>query len=657
MSKFLCTLLSMSLGGSLMALLLLLLRPLLHRRGRHTALFYLYLPVLLRLLLPLPGFLPFSLPQTTELTETVTAQDRAPVARPIHVVDDMTAGMGTLEDAATSEPTTGSAERLPYSVDSDAAPVSAPSYSPRFSPDGATIAAAVYFAGVAFAFLYNFLGYARFARAVRRSGTRAPESAYAALAGLCPEGTVGLLCSPAAPVPLLMGLRCPLIVLPPDTVGEDELPDVLRHELTHCRRQDLCYKWLMVLTLCIHWFNPLLYVLRRTMAADCELSCDEDIIRDMNPRERQHYGETLIRLSAHDHLPPSLPAATLSEGKEQLRTRLLSIMHAAPSTSAAVLTWLLCAVILCGCGSIIGSGARREAETPAPGGLTRPLRDEEGRWSTDGDVWYQPGQFVYDNLGRWSTDGNIWYGNGYWTTDGNTLYDYSLYLGERVPLYATNGNVDPSRCEPVAVSTVDELLAALGEYSYITLSPGVYDLSQASVDFYPSVHWKPEGGEQKMLSSDLYSTVIRGATGDSAEVTLLFGSGKNAALTFSRCYGLNFQNLTFSSAAGVDNPGHLLSFEDCSNVYFGNCDFTSNGGAAVHLLNSGFVTLENCSFQRTLQGNVYAENHRVLLCRDCDFTGSGSSLPTLLNSTAVNFQGCTLNGQDMDGDEAYYVYS
>ena len=68
MSKFLCTLLSMSLGGSLMALLLLLLRPLLHRRGRHTALFYLYLPVLLRLLLPLPGFLPFSLPQTTELT-------------------------------------------------------------------------------------------------------------------------------------------------------------------------------------------------------------------------------------------------------------------------------------------------------------------------------------------------------------------------------------------------------------------------------------------------------------------------------------------------------------------------------------------------------------------------------------------------------------
>ena len=140
---------------------------------------------------------------------------------------------------------------------------------------------------------------------------------------------------------------------------------------------------------------------------------------------------------------------------------------------------------------------------------------------------------------------------------------------------------------------------------------GVYDLSQASVDFYPSVHWKPEGGEQKMLSSDLYSTVIRGATGDSAEVTLLFGSGKNAALTFSRCYGLNFQNLTFSSSAGVDNPGHLLSFEDCSNVYFGNCDFT----------------------------------------------GSGSSRPTLLNSTAVNFQGCTLNGQDMDGDEAYYVYS
>ena len=65
--------------------------------------------------------------------------------------------------------------------------------------------------------------------------------------------------------PMLIGLFNPCIYLPfgflKEMVGkENDIILILHHELVHYKRRDLWYKWLFQAALCVHWFNPLLHV-------------------------------------------------------------------------------------------------------------------------------------------------------------------------------------------------------------------------------------------------------------------------------------------------------------------------------------------------------------------------------------------------------------
>ena len=656
MSKLLTALLGMTLGGSLMGLLLLALRPILRHRGCHTALYYLYLPVLLRFLLPLPGLLsPFSMTSAEAVPAAVyaAAASDAPLL-PSDGTNPTQTASNTAETPTAAIPFPAEAEELP-----EALPVPAPAQSARQHFTLTALLSTLYIAGFALSLLGNLLAYARFSRAVRRSGQRADERAYALLEELAPGENIGLLRSPAVPVPLLMGLRRPLIVLPDRDIDKNDLPDVLRHELNHRRRRDLGYKWLMLLALCVHWFDPLLYVLRRSMADDCELSCDEGLLRTMTPNEKQHYGEMLIRLSAAPALPAALPAATLSEGRAALEKRLRSIMDSARPRRGTAVIYALCALLLCGCGAVIGGEGREKAESePTP----IFYRDGKGLWSTDGDLWYAAGTLVYSSENLWSTDGDPWYGNaGWWTTDGNvfysgngwttdgnTVYDLSYYTYPRLPAFATDGNVNSAYCDAVTVSTVEELLAALTSNVCITLQPGIYDLSRAAVDFYPAVYWRPEGGGQQMLCTNLYSVSLRGATGDPGDVTILLSEEAPAGLLLDGCVGLNFQGLTFAAESGAGAACDLLQIRNSYNVYFGCCAFSSVGGAAVGTEGSNFVTLSDCRFARTGKSCTECRDSSNLLLENCEFNGSRPS-----------FVGCSdvcINDSTLDGAQVLYSF-
>ena len=653
MSKLLTALLGMTLGGSLMGLLLLALRPILRRRGCHTALYYLYLPVLLRFLLPLPGLLsPFSMTSAEAVPAAVyaAAASDAPLL-PSDGTNPTQAASNTAETPTAAIPFPAEAEELP-----EALPAPAPAQPVRHLTLPALLST-LYIAGFALSLLGNLLAYARFSRAVRRSGQRAADRAYALLEELAPGENIGLLRSPAVPVPLLMGLRHPLIVLPDRDIDENDLPDVLRHELNHRRRRDLGYKWLMLLALCVHWFNPLLYVLRRSMADDCELSCDEGLLRTMTPNEKQHYGEMLIRLSAAPALPAALPAATLSEGRAALEKRLRSIMDSARPRRGTAVIYALCALLLCGCGAVIGGEGREKVEETAP----VFFRYEERFWSTDGNTWYAPGQYVWGsddfwNTGEtswfdyawWTTDGNVFYSGNGWTTDGNTVYDLSYYTYPRLPVFATDGNVNPAYCDAVTVSTVEELLAALASNVCITLQPGIYDLSRAAVDFYPAVYWRPEGGGQQMLCTNLYNVSLQGATGESGDVTILLSEEAPAGLLLDGCIGLNFQGLTFAAESGGAARCDLLQIRNSYNVYFGSCAFSSVGGTAVGTEGSNFVTLSDCRFARTGKSCTESRDSSNLLLENCEFNGSRPS-----------FVGCSdvcINDSTLDGAQVLYSF-
>lgn len=95
--------------------------------------------------------------------------------------------------------------------------------------------------------------------------------------------------------PLTCGVLRPVIILPKSLLlcGEKNAEYILAHEFTHIRRLDVLYKWAMTAAVCLHWFNPLAWIMFVLAERDIELSCDEEVILAFGG-EREEYALALI---------------------------------------------------------------------------------------------------------------------------------------------------------------------------------------------------------------------------------------------------------------------------------------------------------------------------------------------------------------------------
>ena len=86
--------------------------------------------------------------------------------------------------------------------------------------------------------------------------------------------------------------------MPETTKWEEgrELPYVLEHEFVHIRRLDGATKFVLIVGLCIHWFNPLVWAMYVLANRDLELSCDETVVRRFGEDSRACYTRTLIHM-------------------------------------------------------------------------------------------------------------------------------------------------------------------------------------------------------------------------------------------------------------------------------------------------------------------------------------------------------------------------
>jgi len=84
--------------------------------------------------------------------------------------------------------------------------------------------------------------------------------------------------------PLTYGIFRPVILLPESTDYNDKntLEYILLHEYTHIWRFDVFAKLLLITALCVHWFNPLVWLMYILANRDIELSCDEAVVRKSN---------------------------------------------------------------------------------------------------------------------------------------------------------------------------------------------------------------------------------------------------------------------------------------------------------------------------------------------------------------------------------------
>jgi len=98
--------------------------------------------------------------------------------------------------------------------------------------------------------------------------------------------------------PVTYGVLRPIILLPKvmDWTNEKQLQFILTHEFIHIKRMDVLWKWLLAAGLCIHWFNPLVWVMYVLANRDIELSCDEAVMLDLGMDLKNAYALVLITM-------------------------------------------------------------------------------------------------------------------------------------------------------------------------------------------------------------------------------------------------------------------------------------------------------------------------------------------------------------------------
>ena len=125
--------------------------------------------------------------------------------------------------------------------------------------------------------------------------------------------------------PLTYGIFRPVVLLPKniDWTDEIKLRYVLTHEYTHIRRFDVLTKMILATAICVHWFNPLVWVMYVLVNRDIELSCDERVVRSLGETIRSDYALTLIELGEKKS---RITPLVNNFGRNAIEERIVSIM-------------------------------------------------------------------------------------------------------------------------------------------------------------------------------------------------------------------------------------------------------------------------------------------------------------------------------------------
>lgn len=151
-----------------------------------------------------------------------------------------------------------------------------------------------------------------------------------------------IYCSEKIDSPFVCGFVSPKIYLP---FGLDETTQncALEHEKTHIRFADHIVKAISFVVLCVHWFNPLVWVSYFLLCKDIELSCDESVIKKYDSDECKQYAKALLELGVNKVKFTACPVAF---GEVSIKTRIKSVINYKKASKCIVLTSLcLCVVV------------------------------------------------------------------------------------------------------------------------------------------------------------------------------------------------------------------------------------------------------------------------------------------------------------------------
>lgn len=160
------------------------------------------------------------------------------------------------------------------------------------------------------------------------------------------------------PAPLTYGIFRPVILMPSKTdwKNEKQLQYILLHEYVHIRRFDTVIKLISVSALCVHWFNPMVWVMYLLFNRDIELSCDESVIRKLGENSKSAYAKMLIEMEAEKS---GLTPLCSNFSKNAIEERITAIMK---TKKATVITMITACFIILGIAGVFATSADATAE-------------------------------------------------------------------------------------------------------------------------------------------------------------------------------------------------------------------------------------------------------------------------------------------------------
>lgn len=263
------SLLIISLMGTCLAAVITLIKPLTKRVFGSSWHYYIYLAVLVVMVMPAR----FDLPQKPEI-RNIGITETATLMLPVDTVQVEAPAPAHHTEPKTDIFRTGT------------------SFVKGITGYGLNIPAYLWLFGAVLMLLINIIGYIRLIIKMRKNSVVIS----------CPQIADFTRRKVTARVwentssPFMVGIFKPVLVLPARELTEEQLNNILRHEMTHFKRHDILYKWFAALVKCAHWFNPMVWYVIRQINTECEISCDAAVTLTMNKEEEMSYIDTVLAL-------------------------------------------------------------------------------------------------------------------------------------------------------------------------------------------------------------------------------------------------------------------------------------------------------------------------------------------------------------------------
>lgn len=344
MSELIKTLLSLSISGTVLILILVLLRPLYKDRISKSWQYYIWLVVVARLLCQwTPDIIPAMNISISNIFQKTAFENYETNIVPDTIqsnLKEISADISSKADNATEDTQTKSIKFLQLLLD-----------IVRFVVKKIHI---IWLAVAVLLFTRKITIYQSFIKYVSASSTEVNDISVLERFGKAVEqnyirGTIRLYINDVISSPMLIGFFNPRIVLTRAVFSsETSFHYTILHELVHYKRMDMLYKWLVQIVVCLHWFNPFVYLMEREISRACELSCDEIVIKKLDAAAKRKYGDTLLDAmrtgGSYKNIPTSV---TLNESKELLKERLEAIMKYKEKSKAAKAFTFVFTILLC----------------------------------------------------------------------------------------------------------------------------------------------------------------------------------------------------------------------------------------------------------------------------------------------------------------------